>query len=85
MALPKGTPRKGGIQMTSEEYIDSLRKAGVQMKKWDGTPIAIPDDIQERTKRFCTENGAQSVSYEIIDPQNPEHTELTVWDCGYAE
>ncbi|WP_207640394.1 hypothetical protein [Ruminococcus albus] len=56
--------------MTSEEYIEELRRNGVMLVKTDGSLMEIP---------------SSSIVYEIVDPQDSEHTELKIWDCGFVE
>lgn len=71
--------------MTSEEFIEDLRKSGVMLIKNDGTQTEIPPDFLNQATEFCKSMGCSSVIYDIYDPQDSEHTELTVTDCGYVE
>ncbi len=71
--------------MTSEEFVEDLRKSGVMLIKNDGTQTEIPSDFLNKATEFCKSMGCSSVIYDIYDPQDSEHTELTVTDCGYAE
>ena len=71
--------------MTSEEFIEDLWKSGVMLIKNDGTQTEIPSDFLNKATEFCKSMGCSSVIYDIYDPQDSEHTELTVTDCGYAE
>ena len=71
--------------MTSEDFIEGLRKSGVMLIKNDGTQTEIPPDFLNKATEFCKSIGCSSVIYDIYDPQDSEHTELTVTDCGYAE
>lgn len=71
--------------MTSEDFIEDLRKSGVMLIKNDGTQTEIPSDFLNKATEFCKSMGCSSVIYDIYDPQDSEHTELTVMDCGYAE
>lgn len=71
--------------MTSEDYIEDLRKCGVMLVKNNGTFTDIPPDFLSKATEFCKSMGCSSVIYDIYDPQDSEHTELTVTDCGYAE
>ena len=71
--------------MTSEEFIEDLRKSGVMLIKNDGTQTEILSDFLNKATEFCKSMGCSSVIYDIYDPQDSEHTELTVTDCGYAE
>ena len=71
--------------MTSEDFIEDLRKRGVMLIKNDGTQTEIPSDFLRKATEFCKSMGCSSVIYDIYDPQDSEHTELTVTDCGYAE
>lgn len=71
--------------MTSEDFIEDLRKSGVMLVKNNGTFTDIPPDFLNQATEFCQSMGCSSVIYDIYDPQDSEHTELTVTDCGYAE
>ena len=71
--------------MTSEDFIEDLRKSGVMLVKNNGTFTDIPFDFLSKATEFCKFMGCSSVIYDIYDPQDSEHTELTVSDCGYAE
>lgn len=71
--------------MTNEDFIEDLRKSGVMLIKNDGTQTEIPSDFLNKATEFCKSMGCSSVIYDIYDPQDSEHTELTVSDCGYAE
>ncbi len=71
--------------MTSEDFIEDLWKSGVMLIKNDGTQTEIPSDFLNKATEFCKSMGCSSVIYDIYDPQDSEHTELTVTDCGYAE
>ena len=42
-------------------------------------------ETKKQATEFCKSMGCSSVIYDIYDPQDSEHTELTVTDCGYAE
>ena len=71
--------------MTSEDFIENLRKSGVMLVKNNGSLTDIPSDFLRKATEFCKSMGCSSVIYDIYDPQDNEHTELTVTDCGYAE
>lgn len=71
--------------MTSEEYVDELRRSGVKLIKNDGSLTEIPPDFLKRATELCSQLRCSSVSYDIVDPQDSEHTKLRVLDCGYAE
>ena len=71
--------------MTSEEYVDELRRSGVKLIKNDGSLIEIPPDFLKRATELCSQLRCSSISYDIVDPQDGEHTKLRVLDCGYAE
>ena len=71
--------------MTSEDFIEDLRKSGVMLVKNNRTLTDIPPDFLSNATEFCKSMGCSSVIYDIYDPQDSEHTELTVTDCGYAE
>lgn len=53
--------------------------------KNNGSLTDIPSDFLNKATEFCNSMGCSSVIYDIYDPQDSEHTELTVTDCGYAE
>ena len=71
--------------MTSEDFIEDLRKSGVMLVKNNGSLTDIPSDFLSKATEFCNSMDCSSVIYDIYDPQDSEHTELTVSDCGYAE
>lgn len=71
--------------MTSEEYIEELRRSGVRLIKNDGSLVEIPSDFLKRATELCSQLRCSSVSYDIVDPQDSEHTKLKVLECGYAE
>ena len=71
--------------MTSEEYVDELRRSGVKLIKNDGSLIEIPPDFLKRATELCSQLRCSSITYEIVNPQDGEHTKLRVLDCGYAE
>lgn len=71
--------------MTSEDFIEGLRKSGVMLVKNNGSLTDIPSDFLSKATEFCKSMGCSSVIYDIYDPQDSEHNELTVTDCGYAE
>ena len=71
--------------MTSEEYVDELRRSGVKLIKNDGSLTEIPPDFLKRATELCSQLRCSSVSYDIVDPHDSEHSKLRVLDCGYAE
>ena len=71
--------------MTSEEYVEELRRNGVKLIKNDGSLAEIPSDFLKRATELCSQLRCSSISYDIVDSQNSEHTTLRVLDCGYAE
>lgn len=71
--------------MTSEEYVDELSRSGVKLIKNDGSLTEIPPDFLKRATELCYQLRCSSISYDIVDPQDSEHTKLRVLDCGYAE
>ena len=71
--------------MTSEEYVEELRRNGVKLIKNDGSLTEIPPDFLKRATELCNELRCSSITYDIADPQDGEHTKLRVLDCGYAE
>ena len=71
--------------MTSEDFIEDLRRNGVKLIKSDGSLAEIPSDFLKRATELCGKLRCSSISYDIVDPQNSEHTTLRVLDCGYAE
>ncbi len=71
--------------MTSEDFIEDLRRNGVKLIKNDGSLAEIPPDFLKRATELCSQLRYSSINYDIVDPQNSEHTKLRVLDCGYAE
>lgn len=71
--------------MTSEDFIEDLRRNGVKLIKKDGVLTEIPPDFLKRATELCSQLRCSSISYDIVDPQDSEHTKLRVLDCGYAE
>ena len=71
--------------MTSEDLIEDLRRNGVKLIKKDGSLAEIPPDFLKRATELCSQLRCSSISYDIVDPQDSEHTRLRVLDCGYAE
>ena len=71
--------------MTSEDFIEDLRRNGVKLIKKDGSLVEIPSDFLKRATELCSQLRCSSISYDIIDPQDSEHTKLKVLECGYAE
>lgn len=71
--------------MTSEDYIEDLRRNGVKLIKNDGSHTEIPSDFLKRATELCNQLRCSSITYDIADPQDSEHTKLRVLDCGYAE
>ena len=71
--------------MTSENLIEDLRRNGVKLIKNDGSLAEIPPDFLKRATELCSQLSCSSISYDIVDPQDSEHTKLSVLDCGYAE
>lgn len=71
--------------MTSEDFIVDLRRNGVKLIKNDVSLIEIPPDFLKRATELCSQLRCSSITYDIVDPQDSEHTKLRVLDCGYAE
>ena len=71
--------------MTSEDFIEDLRRSGVKLIKKDGSLAEIPSDFLKQATELCSQLRCSSISYDIVDPQNSEHTTLRVLDCGYVE
>ena len=71
--------------MTSENFIEDLQRNGVKLKKNDGSLSEIPLDFLKRATELCNELRCSSITYDIVDPQDGEHTKLRVLDCGYVE
>ena len=71
--------------MTSEDFIEDLRRNGVKLIKKDGSLVEIPSDFLKRATELCNQLTCSSITYDIFDPQNSEHIKLRVLDCGYAE
>ena len=71
--------------MTSEDFIEDLRRNGVKLIKNDGSLAEIPSDFLKRATELCNQLRCSSITYDIFDLQNSEHIKLRVLDCGYAE
>ncbi len=71
--------------MTSEDFIEDLRRNGVKLIKNDGSLAEIPPDFLKRATELCGQLRCNSISYDIVDSQDSEHSKLRVLDCGYAE
>ena len=71
--------------MTSDDFIEGLRRNGVKLIKNDGSLAEIPPDFLKRATELCNQLRCSSITYDIADPQDREHTKLRVLDCGYAE
>ena len=71
--------------MTSEDFIEDLRRNGVMLIKKDGSLTEIPPDFLKLATDLCTEVRCRSITYDIFDPHDEEHTKLKVWDIGFAE
>ena len=71
--------------MTSENLIEDLRRNGVKLIKNDGSLVEIPSDFLKRATELCSQLRCSSISYDIVDPHDSEHSKLRELDCGYAE
>ena len=71
--------------MTSEDFIEDLRRNGVKLIKNDGSLAEIPSDFLKRATELCNQLRCSSITYAIVDPQDGEHTKLRALDCRYAE
>ena len=71
--------------MTSEDFIEDLRKNGVKLIKNDGSLAEIPSDFLKRATELCNQLRCSSITFYFADPLEGEHTKLRVLDCGYAE
>lgn len=71
--------------MTSEDYVEELRRSGVKIIKSDGSLTEIPPNFLKRATELCSQLRCSSICYDIVDPQDSEHTKHRVLDCGYAE
>lgn len=71
--------------MTSEDFIEDLRRNGVKLIKNDGSLAEIPSDFLKRATELCNQFRCSSITYDITDPKDGEHTKLRVLDCGYVE
>jgi hypothetical protein len=71
--------------MTSEDFIEDLRRNGVKLIKSDGSLTEIPPDFLKRATVLCNQLRCSSITYDIAPPQDGEHTKLRVLDCGFAE
>lgn len=49
------------------------------------TKTEIPSDFLKRATGLYNQLRGNSITYDIADPQDGEHTKLRVLDCGYAE
>lgn len=71
--------------MTSEDFIEDLRRNGVKLIKNDGSLAEIQPDFLKRATELCGQLRCSSISYDIVDSQDGDHTKLRVLDCRYAE
>ena len=71
--------------MTSEDFIEDLHRNGVKLIKKDGSLMEIPSDFLKTATDLCNSLRCSSITYDIVDPQDGEHTKLRVLYCGYAE
>ena len=71
--------------MTSEDFIEDLRRNGVKLINNDGSLTEIPPNFLKRATELCSQLSCSSISYDIVDPQDSDHTKLRVLDCGYVE
>ena len=71
--------------MTSEDFIEDLRRNGVKLIKNDGSLAEIPPYFLKRATELCGKLRCSSITYDITDPKDGEHTKLRVLDRGYAE
>ena len=65
--------------------IDEQLLLGGTLIKNDGSLVEMPPDFVKRATEFCSILRCNSVSHDIVDPQDNEHTKLRMLDCGYAE
>ena len=54
--------------MTSEDFIEDLRRNGVKLIKNDGSLVEIPSDFLKRATELCSQLRCSSISYDIVDP-----------------
>lgn len=71
--------------MTSENFIEDLRRNSVRLIKNNGSLTEIPPDFLKRATELCNQLRCSLITYDIADPHDGEHTKLRVLDCGYAE
>ena len=51
--------------MTSEDFIEELRRKGVKLIKNDGSLAEIPPDFLKRATELCSELRCNSITYDI--------------------
>ena len=56
--------------MTSEDFIEDLRRNGVKLIKNDGSLAEIPSDFLKRATELCNQLRCSSITYDIADPQH---------------
>ena len=54
--------------MTSEDFIENLRRNGVKLIKNDGSLTEIPPDFLKRATELCNQLRCSSITYDIVDP-----------------
>ncbi len=67
------------------QYFLAVHNDRDQLIKNDGSLTEIPPDFLKRATELCSQLRCSSISYDIADPQDGEHTKLRVLECGYAE
>ena len=71
--------------MTSADFIENMRQNGVMLIENSGAYREIPPNFLQTATAFCRSHRCSSVTYAIFDPQDGEHKELRILNCGYAE
>ena len=62
--------------MTSEKYVDELRRSGVKLIKNDGSLTEIPPDFLKQATELCSQLRCSSISYDIDSLYQPRLKEF---------
>ena len=54
--------------MTSEDFIEDLRRNGVKLIKNGGSLVEIPSDFLKRATELGSQIRCSSITYDIADP-----------------
>lgn len=52
--------------MTSEDFIEDLRRSGVKLNKKDGSLAEIPSDFLKRATELCNQLRCSSITYGVV-------------------